>query len=404
MQPENIYPSEDDDFHNIGDQLTLRRDSTGHDSGKAHLLKWKKILYICTGAAVVIGVVAFAFAVSKLMALKERERTSDIIKKELVELEMELHRARIEYQKLKDKNNARSEQIQNVVQEKSESDNTTMEEVMSILVELGNIQNISQKFEQKDDAQQMQMQEIMQEGGNQTNEELKTIIIELHKTKNDYETLKVEDKVQKKQIKELEKSILRLHCLRSSVNGRQIITPDEEAVCDDRWLIIQRNYDNQTLNFDRNWNEYKRGFGNISEDFWIGLERMHEVTKHHGCRLRVDLWDNYGNLTLRDYGSFYVENERDNYRLHVSGYAQPWLPLAFTGNSNWQFTTKDRDNDGHPDENCAHHLKSGWWYTRCGESALNGAYQEPILDDRPFWGGTHFRFSKSAMKLRCDSP
>ena len=34
--------------------------------------------------------------------------------------------------------------------------------------------------------------------------------------------------------------------------------------------VIQRNYNNNTLDFDKEWAQYKEGFGNLFEDFWFG--------------------------------------------------------------------------------------------------------------------------------------
>ena len=33
--------------------------------------------------------------------------------------------------------------------------------------------------------------------------------------------------------------------------------------------VFQKRFD-RNVNFSRNWNEYKQGFGNLNEDFWFG--------------------------------------------------------------------------------------------------------------------------------------
>ena len=39
--------------------------------------------------------------------------------------------------------------------------------------------------------------------------------------------------------------------------------------------------------FDRNWAEYKAGFGEQGSDFWLGLEDMHQITASGTWKLQV---------------------------------------------------------------------------------------------------------------------
>ncbi|SPP79550.1 blast:Ryncolin-4 [Drosophila guanche] len=44
------------------------------------------------------------------------------------------------------------------------------------------------------------------------------------------------------------------------------------------WLVIARRTTGD-LNFYRNWAEYKRGFGDLAGEFFIGLDKLHAITK-----------------------------------------------------------------------------------------------------------------------------
>ena len=43
------------------------------------------------------------------------------------------------------------------------------------------------------------------------------------------------------------------------------------------WVVIQNRYDGDE-NFNRKWHEYKKGFGKLQADFWLGNELIHRIT------------------------------------------------------------------------------------------------------------------------------
>ncbi|KAL1281580.1 hypothetical protein QQF64_000383 [Cirrhinus molitorella] len=66
-----------------------------------------------------------------------------------------------------------------------------------------------------------------------------------------------------------------------------------------------------SVNFYRPWNQYKRGFGNVEGEYWLGLENMHQLTRKNKYMLRVDLEDFEGNEVFALYSSFSVGSEAD---------------------------------------------------------------------------------------------
>ncbi|GFO47853.1 fibrinogen c domain-containing protein 1 [Plakobranchus ocellatus] len=73
------------------------------------------------------------------------------------------------------------------------------------------------------------------------------------------------------------------------------------------WIVIQRRTTG-SLNFFRGWEDYKKGFGSLDGDFWLGNEKIHSLTGRGGFELRVDLRYN-GNSAFAHYEDFSVGDE-----------------------------------------------------------------------------------------------
>jgi len=82
------------------------------------------------------------------------------------------------------------------------------------------------------------------------------------------------------------------------ISGVYTIKPDDgdpfDVYCDQKtagggWTVIQKRLDG-SVDFYRGWADYKRGFGNLNGEFWLGLDKMHRLTKEgkkqDSCRSR----------------------------------------------------------------------------------------------------------------------
>ena len=115
---------------------------------------------------------------------------------------------------------------------------------------------------------------------------------------------------------------------KNKTSGVFTISPgDEQAfdvLCDQTtvgggWTVFQKRLDG-SVDFFRNWADYKQGFGNLSGEFWLGLDKIHRLTSQTNNKLRVELEDFQGNMVYAEYDTFAVGDEADNYRLSVAGY------------------------------------------------------------------------------------
>ncbi|XP_062602140.1 techylectin-5A-like, partial [Saccostrea cucullata] len=86
------------------------------------------------------------------------------------------------------------------------------------------------------------------------------------------------------------------------------------------WTVIQRRQDGSE-DFFRTWNDYKTGFGNLSNEFWLGNDKIHTITNSGNYTIRFDLKDFLGNSRHASYSTFNVGNEESGYFLKVSGYS-----------------------------------------------------------------------------------
>ena len=166
------------------------------------------------------------------------------------------------------------------------------------------------------------------------------------------------------------------------------------------WTVFQRRQDG-SVDFYRNWTNYENGFGNLTGEFWLGLSKIHRLTKEGSNTLRVDLGDFEGNTAYANYSTFNVSDGSTEYILTVGGYSgTAGDSLAHHNGS--RFSTRDNDNDNSGD-NCAQDFTGAWWYNNCYASNLNGRYfNTKTNNDQGIkwwdWKGTTLKFSE--MKTR----
>ncbi|XP_063600257.1 angiopoietin-4-like [Penaeus indicus] len=176
------------------------------------------------------------------------------------------------------------------------------------------------------------------------------------------------------------------------------------------WTVIQRrdDYGEPRETFNREWDDYKHGFGNPEAEFWLGNENIYMLTNTDDYMLRVELEDFDGNRRYAEYSTFKLHSEQEMYKLEIGGYSgnagdslnDPWY-----GSNLSPFSTVNRDND-RSSLNCASMLKGGWWWRSCGRG-LNGLYltdpndlsaRQGIVWFR--WRGWDYTLKKSVLMIR----
>ncbi|XP_071837365.1 fibrinogen-like protein A [Apostichopus japonicus] len=86
-------------------------------------------------------------------------------------------------------------------------------------------------------------------------------------------------------------------CVGDSSNGVHFIQPygypePFEVYCNNtvdsgNWIVLQRRLDGG-VDFNRDWNDYKQGFGFLHREFWLGNEKLSYITNQRDHELRID--------------------------------------------------------------------------------------------------------------------
>ena len=85
------------------------------------------------------------------------------------------------------------------------------------------------------------------------------------------------------------------------------------------WTVFQRRRDG-SVDFYRNWEEYRSGFGDLNGEFWLGLDKLHRLATDQ--LLRVDLADFEDERRYAHYDAFTVGPRSSNYILYVGNTAE----------------------------------------------------------------------------------
>ena len=143
-----------------------------------------------------------------------------------------------------------------------------------------------------------------------------------------------------------------------------------------RWTVFQRRIDG-SVNFFQDWDNYKNGFGQLQNEFWLGNENIFTMLLQglyaRGNELRIDLMNLKKTCRFAKYKQFHVSNEISGYSLHIHGFSGTATD-SLTRNNRQKFTTFDIDNDIYTKSSCAVHYFGGWWFDSCYSAYLNGKY------------------------------
>ncbi|XP_058230707.1 tenascin isoform X2 [Hemibagrus wyckioides] len=165
------------------------------------------------------------------------------------------------------------------------------------------------------------------------------------------------------------------------------------------WIVFVRRQSGK-LDFFRNWRNYTAGFGDMNDEFWLGLSNLHKITSFGQYELRVDLRDK-GEQAYAQYDKFSVSEPRSRYKVHVGGYSGT-AGDSMTYHNGRPFSTYDHDNDIAV-TNCALSYKGAFWYKNCHRVNIMGRYGDNSHSKGVnwfHWKGHEHSIEFAEMKLR----
>ncbi|XP_029572393.1 tenascin isoform X2 [Salmo trutta] len=165
------------------------------------------------------------------------------------------------------------------------------------------------------------------------------------------------------------------------------------------WIVFVRRQSGK-LEFFRNWRNYTAGFGDMNDEFWLGLSNLHKITVAGQYELRVDLRDK-GEVAYAQYDKFSVSDPRSRYKVHVGGYSGT-AGDSMTYHHGRPFSTYDHDNDIAV-TNCALSYKGAFWYKNCHRVNLMGRYGDDSHSKGVnwfHWKGHEHSIEFAEMKIR----
>uniref|UniRef100_A0A4W6DWF4 Tenascin N n=2 Tax=Lates calcarifer TaxID=8187 RepID=A0A4W6DWF4_LATCA len=166
------------------------------------------------------------------------------------------------------------------------------------------------------------------------------------------------------------------------------------------WLMLQRRTTGK-LDFMKRWRQYIAGFGDMNDEFWIGLDKIYELTNTPTqYELRFDLGLG-SERAYAVYDNFKIAPVKQKFKLTIGKY-RGTAGDAMTYHQGRPWTTIDSDNDialG----NCALTHRGAWWYKNCHLANLNGKWgdnRHSLGVNWEPWKGHLMSLDFTEMKIR----
>ena len=77
------------------------------------------------------------------------------------------------------------------------------------------------------------------------------------------------------------------------------------------YIVIQSRTLPFGMSLNRTWDEYKKGFGDLNGEFWLGLEKLYRITMEHSICIQIR--SKAGKLFYNEWNYVYIGGENEQY-------------------------------------------------------------------------------------------
>ncbi|GBN72151.1 Techylectin-5A [Araneus ventricosus] len=171
--------------------------------------------------------------------------------------------------------------------------------------------------------------------------------------------------------------------------------------------VIQRrgDYGNAQNLFAKSWESYKKGFGDLQKEFWLGNDNICAITNQASYSVRFELHHENGTFAFALYDYFWIDSEEHKYKLHLGDYSGN-AGDALRPHNEKEFYTKDQPGSTRPFQQ----HEGGWWYNVYPSTNLNALNRYGMdnskSQDGIAWhtfGGSFTSLPSTEIKIRATS-
>jgi len=285
--------------------------------------------------------------------IKDNENTINILNEKIKEKQEELRIAQDQIEnkdaQISDQTKRLNDQLMNIMNQKQILENTEIEvnKMNETIQDLLNQINDNNNFNNARNKEIERQNLLNQQQAN----EIDTLTKNIQELKGIIESQNSEINAKTEEIESLKKRI-------SYMLEKMDAEDDEKS-----WFTIQKRFDGSE-NFDRNWADYKKGFGDAKGEFFIGLDIIHAMTHSRQHELLIKLKTTNGTTYFAHYDNFQIGNEKESFELKSLGKYSGTAGDSFslTGPLPLKFSTSDKNN-----KRCSKTHGGGWWYYKCSD-------------------------------------
>ena len=157
------------------------------------------------------------------------------------------------------------------------------------------------------------------------------------------------------------------------IKAEDAITITLIILCTDiesKWRTIQQRTKPGSFGAKNNESTYRQGFGKLKDNYWIGLDKIYNLTRNNPMKLRLYYETTDGSIGVAFYNKFYIGDESSNFALYFDSYSHGNAGNSLGNRSEFLFTSERINNTVY---------YQGWWHDFRSDSTFNARYyREPV--------------------------